>query len=215
MSNIKFEKVDENSPPESRLAVMRAQQRAGVKMDYDKYEKLRQKVIENSHPEIGQLWKELEEGYDIEVCELVKESRKVFAFKIRTLIGTFLDYGTKKEITDFLDKNNLRRKNALSKDPETKERIVAFFNISSLKCLCCGELGEHIEGDEHIQISKNAEYYGINDLREWEERMNKEMLWIQNNKEKVLSVLPEIEDGWLESCNVVRDILSTRGKNSL
>lgn len=211
MTNIKFEKIYNNSPPEARLAVMRAQQIAGQKIDISEYEKLRHEVIENSHPEIKQLWKELEGNYDVEVCELVKQSRKIFAFKIRAPIGTFLDYGTKKELTDFLDKKNLRKKSIPSKYPETKERIITFFKISSLKCNCCGELGEHIEENRYIKISKTAEYYGIKNIEEWEEKMDKEMLWIKNNKEKVLSILPEVKEEWAESCDAVRQILSAYG----
>ncbi|MBI4155268.1 hypothetical protein HY498_04245 [Candidatus Woesearchaeota archaeon] len=93
-------------------------------------------------------------------------------------------------------------------DKETIMRVVTFFNIASLKCSCCGELGEHIDSNKDIKIITKAEFYGIKNIKGWEERMDKELIWIKNNKEKVLSILPEIEQEWGESCKIIQQVLS-------
>ena len=106
------QRVTESSPPEDKLAVLRARQIAGHAVDPDEYKKLRQEVIDKVDPKVHVLWLYLERTYDCEVCELVEEkrrSRSIYGFKIRTSKGTFLDWATREDLLSMLDELGIRK----------------------------------------------------------------------------------------------------------
>lgn len=105
MKNVEI--VTEKSSPESRLAVMRAQQLVGI-YDPQKYENTRQEVIARLHPKTRKLWLRLEREYDCEVCELAYEGNGIYGFKIRTPEGTFLDFLTEKELIELMEELNIK-----------------------------------------------------------------------------------------------------------
>lgn len=102
-------RVTDDSPASDRLAVLRAKQIAGQAVDPDEYEAVHREVIEGSDPKEHVLWLYLERTYDCEVCELEADRGGVYGFKIRTPKGTFLDYATRKELLDFMDKLGIQR----------------------------------------------------------------------------------------------------------
>jgi rubredoxin len=106
----KVQNVNVNSKitdPRDKLAVLRAQQLIG-KVDPKLYEETRQEVISSIHPKTKELWEFLEDTYDCEVCELEFSGKGVYGFKIRTPEGTFLDYGTKKEIIKLMESLDIK-----------------------------------------------------------------------------------------------------------
>ena len=90
---------------------------------------------------------------------------------------------------------------------KTKNRIINFFNVASLKCACCGELGQNIDKGDNIKITKDSEFYNITSIDEWENFMDKETNWLLTNKEEVLSILPELESEWKESCKALKALI--------
>ncbi|MBI2672348.1 hypothetical protein HYX16_05425 [Candidatus Woesearchaeota archaeon] len=95
---------------------------------------------------------------------------------------------------------------------KTKDRIINFFDVAALKCSCCGELGQNIDKTDNIKIIKDSEFYSITSLEEWENFMDKEINWLLANKEEVLSILPELESEWKESCKALKVLIK---KNSV
>lgn len=89
----------------------------------------------------------------------------------------------------------------------TKERLFRLFEIASLKCSCCGELGHSINKLGKIEITKTPEHYNINSIEDWNKKMDEEISWILSNKEEILSILPKIGNEWKESCKSVRIII--------
>lgn len=83
------------------------------------------------------------------------------------------------------------------------ERLERFFEIASLKCSCCGELGHHIDESENIKLIRTPEYFGINNLNDWEKEIDKEFKWVLSNSRGVLAVLPKLRTRWNESCKAV------------
>lgn len=83
------------------------------------------------------------------------------------------------------------------------ERLERFFEIASLKCSRCGELGHHIDESENIKLIRTPEYFGINNLEDWEKEIDKEFEWVLSNSRDVLAVLPELRTMWNESCKAV------------
>ena len=201
------EVVNENSPPEQRLAVMRAQQMVG-QCDPNEYEKVRKEVINNKNSKTKELWQTLEEDYECEVCELEFEDKKTYGVKIRTPDGTFIDFVTKAELLDFMKpykKSNLK----------IISRVINYFKIASLKCACCGELGAHLEGNDKVQIIKEAEFYGIKTVEDWEIKMGEEMNWVMSNKEIIRHLLRYLPKEWDNSKKTLKEIYKQTDQNGI
>jgi hypothetical protein len=100
--------------PESKLAILRAQQLVG-KVDPVKYEEVRQEVITGLHPKTKELWEYLEDNFDCEVCELEFTGKGSYGFKIRTPKGTFLEYSClKTDLLNWMEELNIRIKPPLN-----------------------------------------------------------------------------------------------------
>jgi hypothetical protein len=195
-SNMKI--IDKNSKPEEQLAVMRAKQLIG-QQDPIEYKKMREKVIETKHPITKEFWQLLEQEYECEVCELEWEGKGTYSIKIRTPEGTIIDYASKNDILNFMEKYKKSNLEILS-------RVINYFIIASLKCSCCGELGGHLEGNAKIQIIKQAEFYGIKNNEDWENKITQEMQWIISNKNIIRPLLKLVPEEWTNSKKMLREI---------
>jgi hypothetical protein len=78
---------------------------------------------------------------------------------------------------------------------ETISKLREFFEISSSKCSCCGEI-HPLPAD-----------YGVTDEASWGRRMDEYLAWARANKEAVLAALPYIGREWRESCEALRQVL--------
>lgn len=92
----------------------------------------------------------------------------------------------------------------------TLEKLKNFFEIASLRCACCGELGHTEAGDGKNKLIISPEYYGIYTIADYYEKMDEYLEWMIDNKDDVLETLPELEDEWKENCKAVREILKLK-----
>ncbi len=90
---------------------------------------------------------------------------------------------------------------------EVVDRVQRLFEISSLKCSCCGELGHLQEETGMGEVETSPEHYGIRSLRDWDEKMDEYLEWARENREQVLAALPELEEEWPNSCSAFREVL--------
>ncbi len=91
------------------------------------------------------------------------------------------------------------------------KRIERFFRISSLVCADCGELS--CIYDENGNVVESLEDYGIHNKEEWDREMDKEINWLRKNRESVLSILPDFQNEWPESCKSLRMVLTMANLN--
>ena len=92
------------------------------------------------------------------------------------------------------------------KENPTAKRIERFFKIASLLCADCDHFIKIY--DEDGNVTETIEDYGIYTKDEWEKEMNKEISWLRQNRNEVLSLLPELQKEWSASCDSVRLILT-------
>lgn len=86
-----------------------------------------------------------------------------------------------------------------------KKRVKRFFEVSSLLCSCCGELG--CVYDEEGNVMYRPDDYGLYSKEDWDKEMDKEISWMRDNKRFVLSVLPVFKREWPECCKMLKQIL--------
>lgn len=91
-----------------------------------------------------------------------------------------------------------------------RERVKRFFEISSLKCAHCGELGcVHIKNGD-VEATIQPEYYDIYSIEDWERKMDEGFDWIFSNKEEVLEILPTLEEEWAKSCEALKEVINAK-----
>ena len=78
----------------------------------------------------------------------------------------------------------------------------------TLLCLNCGELGCFEEESNGIRITRKPEYYGIRTIEDWDKKTDEYLAWIRANKGDVMVALPELEDEWKQTCDMVRALLN-------
>lgn len=91
----------------------------------------------------------------------------------------------------------------MSSKADVKEKLERFFEIASLRCVCCGELGNHIDETKNIRLIRTPEYFGINNLEDWQREVDKGFEWVLSNSQDVLNILPELKTEWGESCKAI------------
>jgi hypothetical protein len=89
-----------------------------------------------------------------------------------------------------------RQVQELERSSGTLSRLREFFEISSSKCSCCGE------------ISPLPADYGVTDEASWNRKMDEHLAWARANKEAVLAALPHLPE-WRESGAALREVLKS------
>jgi len=89
-----------------------------------------------------------------------------------------------------------RRLPARSAGSETESRLREFFEISSARCSCCGEI---------IPLPPD---FGVHDEESWNRKMDEHLAWARANKDAVLAALLNLPE-WRESCRALRQVLES------
>ena len=86
-------------------------------------------------------------------------------------------------------------------DESVRERIERYFVVASVKCSECGDLHGTVTVDGETYTAAD---FGIDSLEEWKLEMEKEEVWMRENREAVEAALPLFESEWPRTVEAVR-----------
>ncbi|MFC7165273.1 hypothetical protein [Halospeciosus flavus] len=90
-------------------------------------------------------------------------------------------------------------------DDDVRERVERYFLVAATKCHNCEELHDSVTLDGETYTASD---FDLSTLDEWDEEMETEEAWMQENRDAIEDALTVLEGEWPEATDAVRaDVL--------